>query len=200
MDLDANRTAWFKSKREKAVDSFRANFERGSLVKVGLTSPGYMHAYAWQGGEEVLRRCSMVQEVQENELSELLGLYLYLHKKSVPKITERLKSTQETILKDRNHYIIVNEVDAMLLSSCVCVITPNLTRNVRPYALAENVVTRGDCRGKGYATECLHYARKVAQEANCYKRMLLTGAKEEATLSFYSNAGYNSGGKTAFVQ
>ena len=142
----------------------------------------------------------MVQEVQENELSELLGLYLYLHKKSVPKITERLKSTQETILKDRNHYIIVNEVDAMLLSSCVCVITPKLTRKVRPYAQAENVVNRGDCRGKGYATECLHYARKVAQEANCYKRMLLTGAKEEATLSFYSNAGYNSGGKTAFVQ
>ncbi len=30
--------------------------------------------------------------------------------------------------------------------------------------------------------------------------MLLTGSKEDATLKFYRNAGYNSSDKTAFVQ
>ncbi len=30
--------------------------------------------------------------------------------------------------------------------------------------------------------------------------MLLTGSKEEATLNFYSNAGYDSTDKTAFIQ
>lgn len=55
-------------------------------------------------------------------------------------------------------------------------------------------------RGKGYATECLNYAKEIAARKNCYKMMLLTGSKNPATLNFYSNAGYNSTDKTAFIQ
>lgn len=50
------------------------------------------------------------------------------------------------------------------------------------------------------ATACLNYAKQIAQENHCYKMMLLTGSKEESTLSFYRNAGYNSSDKTAFIQ
>ena len=142
----------------------------------------------------------MVREIKENERNELLNLYLYLHEKTVPEMTEHLKNTWETIMRDKNHHIIVNEVDNKIVSSCVCVIIPNLTRNVRPYALIENVVTREDYRGKGYATECLNYAKKIAEKENCYKMMLLTGSKKDATLKFYCNAGYNSSDKTAFIQ
>jgi len=140
----------------------------------------------------------MVREVYENELDQLLQLYLYLHEKSVPEMTEHLKNTWNTIIQDKNHHIIVNEVDGKIVSSCVCVIIPNLTRNIRPYAFIENVVTHAEYRGKGYATECLNYAREIAERTNCYKMMLLTGSKEEKTLNFYSNAGYNSSDKTAF--
>ena len=115
-------------------------------------------------------------------------------------MTEHLKTTWETIIKDKNHHIIVNEADNKIVSSCVCVIIPNLTRNVRPYAFIENVVTRKDCRGRGYATECLNYAKEIAKMANCYKMMLLTGSKEESILKFYRSAGYNSSDKTAFIQ
>lgn len=111
----------------------------------------------------------MVREIKENERNELLNLYLYLHEQFMPEITEQLKNTWETIMKDKNHHIIVNEVDNKIVSSCVCVIIPNLTRNIRPYALIENVVTREDYRGKGYATECLNYAKKIAEKENCYK-------------------------------
>ena len=90
--------------------------------------------------------------------------------------------------------------DGILVSFCVCVIIPNLTRNIRPYAFIENVVTHEKYRGRGYATECLHYAKQIAVENNCYKMMLLTGSKEESTLNFYSKAGYNSTDKTAFIQ
>ena len=53
-------------------------------------------------------------------------------------------------MQDQNHHIIVNIVDDKIVSSCVCVIIPNLTRDVRPYAFIENVVTHADYRGKGY--------------------------------------------------
>lgn len=142
----------------------------------------------------------MVREVAENELNELLQLYLYLHEKSVPEMTEHLKITWDSIIKDENHHIIVKEIDGKIVSSCVCVIIPNLTRNIRPYAFVENVVTHIEYRGKGYATECLNYAKDIAQKNNCYKMMLLTGSKEEKTLDFYRHAGYNSTDKTAFIQ
>lgn len=142
----------------------------------------------------------MVREAVENELNELLELYLFLHEKSVPQMTEHLRHTWENILQDKNHHIIVNEIDGKIVSSCVCVIISNLTRGIRPYALIENVVTHEAYRGKGYATECLHYAKEISVRANCYKMMLLTGANEEAILTFYRNAGYNCSDKTAFIQ
>jgi len=104
------------------------------------------------------------------------------------------------IIEDKNHHIIVKEIDGKIVSSCVCVIIPNLTRDVRPYAFIENVVTHGEYRGKGYATKCLDYARKLALKENCYKMMLLTGSKKQSTLEFYKKAGYNSNDKTAFIQ
>lgn len=142
----------------------------------------------------------MVREIQYNEQKELLELYLSLHEDSIPEQSETLKSTWNEILNDKNHHLLVNIIDGKIVSSCVCVIIPNLTRGIRPYAFIENVVTHEKYRGQGYATECLNYAKKLAQENNCYKMMLLTGSKEEKTLSFYRNAGYNSTDKTAFIQ
>lgn len=142
----------------------------------------------------------MVREINENELSQLLELYLHLHEKSVPQISEHLSTTWNRILQDENHHIIVKEIDNKIVASCVCVIIPNLTRNIRPYAFIENVVTNADYRGCGYASECLNYAKQIAIKENCYKMMLLTGSKDESTLKFYENAGYSNTDKTAFIQ
>ena len=79
-------------------------------------------------------------------------------------------------------------------------IVPNLTRQGRPYALIENVVTHCSYRKRGLASACLAYAKDLAEAAGCYKMMLLTGAKDGETLRFYENAGYNSADKTAFIQ
>lgn len=142
----------------------------------------------------------MVREAKPDDLKEVLELYLYLHEKSVPEISEHLTSTWDQIIQDKNHHLIVNEVDGKIVSSCVCVIIPNLTRNVRPYAFIENVVTHSEYRGKGYATQCLNFAKGLAEKQNCYKMMLLTGSKDQKTLDFYKNAGYNCTDKTAFIQ
>ena len=142
----------------------------------------------------------MVREAQKSELGELLELYLDLHENSVPPIDERAFSVWQKIMDDENHHIIVNIQDGRIVSSCVCVIIPNLTRGIRPYAFIENVVTRENHRGRGFATECLDFAREIAKRENCYKMMLLTGSKSESTLDFYKRAGYNCTDKTAFIQ
>ncbi len=142
----------------------------------------------------------MVREITENELYELLDLYTHLHELKIPDNSEHIKSTWNNICNDPNHHIIVFEKDGKIVSSCVCVIIPDLTRNIRPYAFIENVVTHTDYRGKGYAAKCLDYAKDIVIKNNCYKMMLMTGSKDDKTLNFYKNAGYNSADKTAFIR
>lgn len=142
----------------------------------------------------------MVREIASGELNGLLTLYTQLHNNPYPEDTEALRGLWRKILSDPDHHIIVAVEDDRIVSSCVCVIVPNLTHGQRPYALIENVITDRAYRGRGLARDCLDYARSIARNAGCYKMMLLTGSKEESTHRFYQRAGYNANDKTAYIQ
>lgn len=142
----------------------------------------------------------MVRTAKEQDLENILVLYLDLHEHDIPQDSEKRRSVWTQILENPNYYLIVNEVDGKIVSSCTCIIIPNLTRNLSSYALVENVVTKKGYEGKGYARACLDYAKKIAEEHDCYKLMLTTGSHEERTHEFYKSCGYSSVGKTAYVQ
>lgn len=142
----------------------------------------------------------MIREITEKDFEGLMELYTQLHDNPMPELTQDIKDLWNKILNDKDHHIIVAEEDGKIVSSCVCVIIPNLTHNQQPYAFIENVITNEKYRNKGLATACLEYAKKIAEANNCYKLMLLTGSKKESTLNFYRQAGYNSEDKTAFIQ
>lgn len=142
----------------------------------------------------------VLREIRSGDFEALMALYLHLHETGAPERDERAETVWQGILRDDNYHIIVTEKNGQLVSSCTCVIVPNLTRGLRPYALIENVVTHADWRGRGWASACLRRAEEIAARENCYKIMLLTGAKDEKTLSFYEKAGYDRTGKTAFVK
>lgn len=142
----------------------------------------------------------MIREITQQDLNGLLTLYMQLHDNPMPETTQELQNLWQQILNDKNHHIIIAEEDGKIVSSCVCVIIPNLTHNQRPYAFVENVITDENYRKRGLATACLNYAKEIAQKENCYKLMLLTGSKKESTLNFYERAGYNRNDKTAFIQ
>ena len=142
----------------------------------------------------------MIREITENDFDQLMTLYMQLHDNPFPERDKRIMDIWSNILVDDNHHIIVADEDGTIVSSCVCVIIPNLTRGQRPYALIENVITDKRYRKRGLATACLDFARDIALQENCYKIMLLTGSKQESTLKFYEQAGYNKQDKTAFIQ
>ncbi len=142
----------------------------------------------------------IIREIDNNDLDELLNLYTYLHSNPIPEKNGDLLSLWNKICNDKNHHIVVAEESGHIVSTCVCVIIPNLTHGQQPYAFVENVITHPNFRNKGYATKCLNYAKNIATQNRCYKIMLLTGSKENSTLNFYKNAGYNSDDKTAFIQ
>ncbi len=141
-----------------------------------------------------------IRLAQRTDLKPLLKLYTQLHGNSMPALDTNLLKLWDDILEDRNHHTIVGLIDNQIVSSCVIIIILNLTHNQRPYALIENVITHETHRNKGYATQLLNFAKEIAEQQNCYKIMLMTGSKQESTLSFYEKAGYNRNDKTAFVQ
>ena len=118
----------------------------------------------------------MIREICADDFHGLMRLYTQLHNNPMPEPSQKILQLWKRILEDKNHHIIVAEEDGMIVSSCVCVIIPNLTHNQQPYA------------------------KELAIQENCYKLMLLTGSKEESTLRFYEKAGYNRKDKTAFIQ
>ena len=142
----------------------------------------------------------IIREITAQDFDELMQLYTHLHGNPIPEKSDKVAAVWQQILQDPAHHIIAAEIDGKLVSSCVCIIVPNLTHEQRPYALIENVVTDADYRKRGLASACLQYAKALAERENCYKLMLMTGAKDAETLRFYEQAGYNRQDKTAFIQ
>jgi len=92
--------------------------------------------------------------------------------------------------KDDNIHLLVVEEDGKVVSSVHMTIIENLTHNVRPFAVIENVVTHVNYRNKGYASALLEKASEAAKEHRCYKVFLETGSNKESTLNFYRNNGF----------
>ncbi|MCL2252876.1 MAG: GNAT family N-acetyltransferase [Lachnospiraceae bacterium] len=98
------------------------------------------------------------------------------------------------------YHLLVGDVEGLIKSSVTLIVIENLTHNLRPYAVIENVVTHSDYLGKHYATTLMNKASEIAKDLGCYKIMLLTGSKNDSTLKFYEKCGFNKNGKTAFIK
>ncbi len=142
----------------------------------------------------------LIREAKAGDFGGLMRLYAQLHGVAGPASGPEASELWERVLADAGHHVIVAEEDGELVSSCVCVVIPCLTRDRRPFALIENVVTDAAHRNRGLATACLEFAKELAIRENCYKLMLMTGSKLESTFRFYERAGYNRRDKTAFIQ
>jgi GNAT superfamily N-acetyltransferase len=137
--------------------------------------------------------------VNRNDLPALQELYLFLHDTNVTPITSEGLKIWEEILRTPDYHILIGEYMGQMVSSASMIIIKNLTRDMRPYALIENVVTNPEHRNKGYAGRLLKRAVEIAKENNCYKIMLLSGSKSESTLNVYKKAGFSDTEKTGFI-
>ena len=141
----------------------------------------------------------IIRKAEKKDYASIMGLYRQLQPDDPVVEESRGKSIFENILESGSNLLFVAEIRNAVVSSCYLNIIPNLTRNLRPYAVIENVITDQSHRNRGIGKAVMQYAINRAWEAGCYKVMLLTGRKEEATLKFYGSCGLESGLKTAFI-
>lgn len=142
----------------------------------------------------------MIREVNEYEYEQLMSLYCQLHETSVPEYKGDTRELWQRLVNDPDYHLIAAEEDGKIVSTCTCIIVPNMTHGPRPYAFVENVVTDSEYRGRGLATACLERAKEIAKTENCYRLILMTGSKLDSTLNFYRKAGYDDKEKTWFIQ
>lgn len=141
----------------------------------------------------------LIRELEQGDLDALLSLYAELNPQDAPlPARDEVLASWQAILDDPKLHCLGGFVGAELACTCLLAIIPNLTRACRPYALIENVVTTAAHRRRGYARTLLQQARNIAWQHGCYKVMLLTGRKDEATLRFYESAGFDPHTKQAF--
>ena len=141
-----------------------------------------------------------IRLIQANELNELLALYEHLHRSddALPDKQVVQAVWKELLANPRSRYFGSYAGDK-LVSSCSIAVIPHLTRGCRPYGVIENVVTHENYRNQGHGKAIVAHTLSHAWSSGCYKVMLLTGRKDEATFKFYESAGFDRHAKQAFV-
>jgi len=135
-----------------------------------------------------------------HDLHELYMKHLTKYPPREPQDISMWSLLLESLVANPDYHLLVGEIDGKVVSSVTLVIIRNLTHNLRPYSVMENVVTHTDFRSKGYAFALIDKASEIAQENGCYKIMLMTGSKKESTIHFYEKCGFNMNDKTAFLK
>jgi len=144
-----------------------------------------------------------IREALPSDAEALHELYMCHLVPSPPEEPQDLAKWADLLAQfqaDPGYHLLVGEFDGKLVSSVTVIVIKNLPRNLRPYAVIENVVTHGDFRNRGFASALMDRASEIAKENDCYKIMLMTGSKKESTLRFYEGCGFNRNDKTGFIK
>ncbi len=144
-----------------------------------------------------------IRKAEPRDAEALLELYqhhLTAHPPEEPQDMARWLEMLARFHADSRYHLLVGGLGGAVAASVTLVIVENLTHNMRPYAIVENVVTHRDHRGRGIASALMDRAAQIAKESGCYKIMLMTGSKLDSTLRLYERCGYNRADKTGFVR
>ena len=135
----------------------------------------------------------IIRKAAGSDCNDLKTLYFDYLTHYPPTEEQDMQKWQDMLNKfeqDDNMYLLVVIEDEKAVSSVQMAIIENLTHNVRPFAVIENVVTHADYRNKGFASALLERASEIAKDRGCYKVFLETGSNKESTLNFYRNNGF----------
>lgn len=140
---------------------------------------------------------AVIRRAVAADLPDILALYAELNATDLLPTPAQAAPTWARMLSSEMVGVHVAELDGFVVSTCVLVIAPNLTRGMRSFGVIENVVTLKRVQGQGLGRRVMQAAFDEAWAADCYKIMLLTGRMDPAVHHFYESCGF-ARGKTAY--
>jgi GNAT superfamily N-acetyltransferase len=140
----------------------------------------------------------MIREANEKDLNGILALYQQLfNEEDYSNIKMYEEKWKEIFQNNYLKYFVAIE-NGQIISTCNIAIIPNMTRNLRSFAVIENVFTHEDFRKKGYGKKVIEKAIEYAKKRNCYKVMLLSSKDRIEAHRFYERIGFDGNSKKGF--
>ena len=114
-----------------------------------------------------------LRELNEKDLESLIKLYEQLDDANGNFTAEDARKIWKTEIEGNKKIKYYGAVEnGKVISTCYCLIIPNLTRLGSSIAFVENVVTDSEYRGQGLGRKVMEMAIEFARENNCYKVIL----------------------------
>ena len=140
------------------------------------------------------------RELNESDLDSLIKLYEQLDGSNVDFTVEAARAIWKSEIEDNKNIKYFGAVqDGKVVSTCFCLIIPNLTRLGSSACFVENVVTDKDHRGQGLGKKIMERAIAFARERDCYKVILESASFRKEAHQFYKNLGFDGDAKKAFI-
>lgn len=141
----------------------------------------------------------MFREARPDDFDAVMGLYRQLHPNDpLPRDGEDEVAFAAIMASPMLHLFVLEHEGCVVATTYLNVI-PNLTRSASPYAMIENVVVDAAMRGTGLGKQVMERTLDAAWAAGCYKAMLMTGSKTEATHAYYRQCGFSPDAKQAYL-
>ena len=142
-----------------------------------------------------------LRELNENNLESLIKLYEQLDGANGDFTAEDARKVWRQEIEGNKKIKYFGAVEnGKVISTCYCLIIPNLTRLGSSIAFVENVVTDKEYRGQGLGRKVMEMAIEFARENNCYKVILQSASFRKEAHQFYKNLGFDGESKKAFIQ
>ena len=142
----------------------------------------------------------MIREAEPADFDRVMELYQQLHPNDPMVDDGSDRRTYDEILATPNlHLFVLEDENGIINATCYLNFIPNITRQVSPYCVIENVVTELSLRNQGFGKQVIAHALQFAWDRGCYKVMLQTGSRRESTHNFYKSCGFSADDKFAFV-
>ena len=141
-----------------------------------------------------------LRELNEKDLESLIKLYEQLDGANGDFTAEDARKIWKAEIEGNRKIKYFGAVkNGKVISTCYCLIIPNLTRLGSSIAFVENVVTDSEYRGQGLGRKVMEMAIEFARENNCYKVILQSASFRKEAHQFYKNLGFDGESKKAFI-
>ena len=141
-----------------------------------------------------------LRELNENDLESLIKLYEQLDGANGDFTAEDARKIWKAEIEGNKKIKYFGAVEKdKVISTCYCLIIPNLTRLGSSIAFVENVVTDSEYRGQGLGRNVMEKAIEFARENNCYKVILQSASFRKEAHQIYKNLGFDGESKKAFI-
>jgi GNAT superfamily N-acetyltransferase len=135
-----------------------------------------------------------IDRAQASDLEALHGLLFHLHGDSPWRKSRNAAADAalRSILADTRRALMIARVNGEAVGTIDVIVSPNLTREVHPFAIIENVVVAPAARRRGIGRKLVEAALDFARSCGCYKVQLVSANKRDAAHHLYNTMGFDA--------